>query len=106
MQKHRFFPVPGTEKGSSQAEHLPCQDLFIVAFSPLFFIKPAARTAKGNLSVTEGIVVEDLHGGKGIGLKEFPDLLYGRPPVVMVPFENDLPAGQRINKGEILPALL
>ena len=65
-------------------------------------IEPATGSAQGNVAVLECGIVEHLKSLESLLLTEHLELVECGPPVVVVALDDDLLAGDRVHKSEIL----
>ena len=85
-----------------QPDQLAFKYLIVVtACGGILLEKPAARSAQRRFFVKMAVVIQNKHILKAIFGTEFIELCRGRPPIVMVPLQNDLSAGNGVDKRKV-----
>ena len=103
VEEDQLLPLPRRLQGALQADQLPVQDLLVVGPALLLLKEPAPGAADRQLTVLVAVVVQDPEIGKALGLAELIEFGGRGPPVVVVALQDDLPARDGVDEGEVLP---
>ena len=96
--------VPCRLQRCLQADQLALEDLVVVAARCGVLLKePTARAGDRRVFIKIAVVIQNKLIGKAVRFAEFIELCRRRPPIVMVPLQNDLPSGDAVDKCKILP---
>ena len=101
MQKHQFRLLPCRFQRRFQPQQLPVEHLLVVSVF-IFVQEPAPGTAEGIAAVLIAVIVEQVQRFEAVLLTKAVSLVGCRPPVVVIPLDDQLAAGKGVKERKVL----